>query len=870
MRWWARLLRRDRVERELDAELRYDFDRRVDDFVAAGMTPEDARRAAILEFGGLDQIKERCRDARGTRWLEDLAADTRYALRLLRKDRAFAAVAIVALGLGLAVFSTQFAIVEAYCLRGLPIDRPDRVAFIGMRDIEHNNTVAVSYADFADISRSATAFTAIAAAGTASVSLGDSGQAADSVLAAFVSVPTLRLLGRAPAIGRDFQDEDGRPGAPPTVLLSDRVWHGRYNADPAIVGRAVRIGGTPATIVGVMPGGFSFPEHPDIWMPLEQMPGLRSARRAARTLSVFARLRDGVALPQAQAELDAIGRRLAAEFAESNADTLPAAEPINAHYNGSLSHPAWRAFMIVGILVVVIACANVANLMLKRSAVRAREMAMRTAIGATRLRIVRQLLVESSVLASAGGLLGLALSAIALQLFLRAVPAVAIPYGGLSINFRVLAVLAAVTMGTVVVFGLVPALGAAPRDVGGALKTGSLSVTHDTRVRRWTTGFLTIEFGLTVLLVSAVGISLASFRQAQGPDARIDRDHLLTLRLAASAERYNTSAARRDLYERLGDRLGAMPGVVTLSFTSTLGLTGPSSQIEREGPRPSGASGTPSPGTLSVDHAYFSVLGLSLASGRPFDPRGDRAGQAEAIVNERLASLLFSDGGAIGGRIRVAPKARGEEAPWRTIVGIAPNLRQAPGAAPDPIVYLPFDASLPARPALLIRTTGEPAALAPLVREMVRGVDADLPIVALESARQAERNAGWNARISQNIIGTIVFIAVALATVGLYAVTAYGVARRRREIGIRVTLGARPASLIWLVARGAVVRVGAGFAAGFAMNVFTKVVGGPSGSLDPVNLLGIVLVLAIVALLATVAPALRALRVDPVAALRSE
>ena len=869
MGWWRRLIRRDAIEHELDAELRYDVDRRVDDFIASGLSREDARRAAILEFGGLDQIKERCRDARGTRWLEDVLADVRYALRLLGKDRTFAAVAIVALGLGLAVFSTQFAIVEAYCLRGLPIERPDRVAFIGMRNWQHGNT-GMSYADAVDISRAATAFAATAAAGTASVSLGDSGQAADSVLAAFVSGPTLRVLGRAPAIGRDFRDEDAGSGAQPAVLLSHAVWQTRYDADPAIAGRAVRINGTSATIVGVMPEGFSFPEHPDIWMPLEQMPGLRSARRDARTLSLFARLRDDVAWPQVQPELDAIGARLAAEFPESNTGVLPAAEPINEHYNGSLSNPAWRAFMIVGILVVVIACANVANLMLMRSVVRAREMAMRTALGATRVRIVGQLLVESAVLASAAGLLGLALSVMALQLFIHAVPVVAIPYGGLSINFRVLAVVAAVTMGTVLLFGLMPALGAAPRDVGGALKTGSLSVTQDVRVRRWTTGFLTIEFGLTVLLVSAVGLSLATFRQAQGPDARIDRDHLLTLRLAAAAERYHTPAARRDLYDRLSDRLGAIPGVITVSFASTLGLTGPSSQIERERPRPSAPSGQLSAGTLSIDHAYFSALGLSVAGGRPFDPRGDPAGEPEVIVNERLAALLFPDGPAIGRRIRVAPTARGGESPWRTIVGIAPNLRQAPGLAPDPIVYLPFDASLPARPALFIHGVGDPAALAPLVRETVRGVDADLPIVGLETARQAERNAGWNGRISQNIIGTIVFIAVALATVGLYAVTAYGVARRRREIGIRVTLGAGRGTVIWLVARGVVVQVGAGFAAGFVMNLFTKVVGGPTGSLDPLNLLSVALVLATVALFATMAPARRALRVDPVSALRAE
>ena len=868
MRWWGRLLRRDRVERELDAELRYHVDRRVEDLVGEGLGVEEARRAARLEFGGVDQIKELCRDARGTRWLEDLAGDARYAARLLRKDRGFAAVAIAALGLGLAVNNTQFAIVDGYCLRGLPIARADRVAFVAMRDRQHG-TAAMSYADFVDVRRTATTFAEMAAAGMRPVSVGDAAQAAEGAAAAFVSVSTLHLLGRAPAAGRDFREDDARAGAPLAVLLSHRLWQRRYGADRSIIGGAVRISGTPAVVIGVMPEGFTFPDHADLWLPLERMAGLREARRDVRTLSVFGRLRDE--LPQAQAELDAIGARLAAEYPDTNAGMTPSAEPINAHYSGRIGDPAWMAFTIVGILVIVIACANVANLMLMRSAVRGREVAMRVALGATRLRIVRQLLVESAFLAVGGALLGLALSALALRLFVQAIPAAAIPYGGLSFDGRVLAVLAAVTMGTVVFSGLVPALSAVPADVNGALRAGSFPATHDVRVRRWTTGFLTVEFGLTVLLVSAVGLSVQTFRAARGASERIDRAHLLALRIAPSTERYATAAQRADLYERLRSRLRAVGGVTGITFTSHLPLGGATPlQFERAGDVRASGERRPVAWTVAIDPEYAATLGLSTIRGRGFDAGSGRAG--EALVNERLVQSFFDGRDPIGEHIRLASDASGlPSAPWLTIVGIMPDVRQNPPVLPDPIVYLPFAPAPPARAAVIVRARDDPAALAPLVREQVHAVDPDLPIVALQTARQAEREAGWNARMSENIITTIAFVAVLLAIVGLYAVTAYGVARRRREIGIRVALGAPTARIVWLVMRGAFLHVAAGLAAGLVMkNVWATLFGGPGIGLDLGNIVGIVVVLAVVALIASLAPAVRAIRVNPLETLRAE
>src|SRR5262249_3886838 len=269
-------------------------------------------------------------------------------------------------------------------------------------------------------------------------------------------------------------------------------------------------------------------------------------------------------------------------------------------------------------------------------------------------------------------------------------------------------------------------------------------------------------------------------------------------------------------------------------------LAGAPNQVEREGDAPVPETNRLMVPAISVDAAYFRALGLPLASGRSFDGSGDRAGAREVVVNERLAHVLFPKGDAIGRRLRVAPQ-QAKDAPLRTIVGIAPDLRQAPGSAPDPIVYLPFDASLPARPALFIRTAGDPAALAPLVREQVQGADPDLPIVALQTARQAERGAGWNAPASPHIIRTIPFIAVTLAAVGLYAVTAYGVARRTREIGIRVALGAQPGRLLWLVARGTLVRLAAGLMAGLVMmNLWGRAFGGPGAGFDPGNMLSIV------------------------------
>ena len=470
-------------------------------------------------------------------------ADGRYALRLLGRDRAFAAVAIVALGLGIGVNNTQFTIVEGYCLRGLPVARADRVVFIGTATRRRGDTV-MSLADFIDIRPrrdDVEASRRPPASDPRVARRRRSGRRQRD--AAFISASTLRHRGHPPPLGRDSQDEDASPGAPVAVLLSTASGSRAKTGHPADRRPRRSHRRRPGVVVGVIPDGFIVSGSCRIGLPLEQMPGLRQARRDARTLRMFAAPARGVALAQAHTELDAIGGGSRRSFPRRNADIMPSAQSINAHYNGR-SPTRLDAFTLVGVLVVVIACANVTNLMLMRSAVRAREIAMRSALGATRGRIVRPAARRERGARDARRPLGLALSVIGVRLFIHAIPARRFRSTAFG-QCAVLAVLSAVTLGTVLLSGLLPAFSAVPTDIDGALKTGGSRWPTTAASADGRSAFLTVEFGLTVLLVSAVGLSLAELsRRREAPPKRIERAHL-TFRLAPAPARYGTAARTR-------------------------------------------------------------------------------------------------------------------------------------------------------------------------------------------------------------------------------------------------------------------------------------------------------------------------------------
>ena len=443
MNWWQRLRRRPQLERELDAELQDHFDRQVLDNVRAGLSGEEARRRARLGFGGADGVKEACRDARGTRWVEDIAQDARFAVRLLAKERWFTLAAVAALGLGLGVGAMIITIMNAYYFRGLPV-APDRILSVGTRDAAGRER-GLSYLELQDWRESARSFSALAAFGTAMLTISEEGQAPDRVPGAYISANGFRVLGVAPFLGRDFAADDDRPGAPGVVILGHRLWTSRYGADVNAVGRTVKVAGVPAVVIGVMPEGFGFPFLQTLWQPLASMPALTGQPRDARTLDVFGRLADGVSADEGRAELAAIAARQSLEYPQTNTGVQATAVRFGEQQVGRLEKaPGPLMVIATALFVLLIACANVANLLLARAAGRSREISIRASVGATRWRIVRQLLVESVLLAFAGGALGLWLSTfgvgIVAGLFEGNVPYWLVP----SVDSRVLAVLAGV------------------------------------------------------------------------------------------------------------------------------------------------------------------------------------------------------------------------------------------------------------------------------------------------------------------------------------------------------------------------------------------------------------------------------------------
>ena len=530
MTWWQRLLNRDRLERELDAELRYHFDRQVEAFVQAGMSEPDARRLARRELGGDDQLKERCRDVRGTRWVADVVQDATFAGRLLAKERWFSCAAVVILALGIAVTGMVVTIINGYNFRGLPVDDPERVLDIGSRDLSGREG-GVAYLEYETL-RDARSFAAVGGFADATMTIGDHGQSPESLGGAYVSREAFEILEERAVLGRRFSPEDDRAGAVPVAILGYRLWASRYGSDPAVVGRSVTINGTSSMVIGIMREGFEFPFRHGLWLPLSQMPGIDVQRRDERSLGVIARLASDVGPGRARAELAAISTNLTRDYRETNDRVQLTAARFGVQQVGRLgdSQPP-VVLLVTAVFVLLIACANVANLLLARSTVRAREVAVRAALGATRWRIVRQLLVESLLLSAVAGAVGIWLSRFGVQ-FVASAFGRNVPYWmHFPIDTHVLVVLVVVCATCTLAFGLGPALVASRADVSRVMKEGGRTGIAP-RIRRWTQALLVAELAITVTLLAGAGLLVRSFLAVYGADQVIDASHVLTMEIA--------------------------------------------------------------------------------------------------------------------------------------------------------------------------------------------------------------------------------------------------------------------------------------------------------------------------------------------------
>ena len=812
-------------------------------------------------------------------WIQDAAGDAALSMRLLRKDFAFTAVAVLVLGAGIGVSNTQFTLLNAICLRGLPIERPDRVLSVGARDAR-DRRLGLSYREFEQLKSAVPAFAGIAATADVPVAVGDADRAPDRAVATYMSAAAFGLLGKRPLLGRDFEVRDDRPGAQPVAILANGLWKARYGSDPAVVGRTIRINGVSTLVVGIAPERFEFPVRTDVWQPLALMPHVRTDRRTARVLAVFGRLKDGATRAEATGQLSTTSAALAHDFPDTNQAVTLTTVPINDVYNADITNPAWLAFITVAVVVLLIACANVASLLLMRAVGRSHEMSIRSSLGASRGRLVRQLLVESAVLAAVGGIVGAAFSSAGARLLWTLIPPKTLPFWmTFTIDRRGLVVLSVMTLTTVFVFGLVPALHVARTDVHQLLKDGARTGTAGTRARRWTTVMLALEFGLTTILTAALMVGYRQARSAIRADIVVDPTNLATTWVTLPPERYKNADDRLAFFTRLDRRLGSAPNVQSTAIATALPLGGATARLlSIEGTPPVTGGAAPTVWTVTVSPAYFDVLSLPLPRGRPFTERDGAPGSETAIVNRRFAQMFFDGADPVGRRIGLRTSATsGAAPPWLTVVGEAPTVRQRGLPTPDPIVYLPLRTDPPATAAIVLRTR-DGIAIAPALRDVVHDIDPDLPLSGVMSLDDAMAASQWNGRTSTILLNTIVCVALLLAAAGLYAVTAHAVGQRAREIGVRMALGARTPQIVWLVVRGALAQLGIGLLVGVAGTMlWNRAFSGagtapPTGPRvdDPLTLASVIAVLVVVAAAAAAWPALRASRIDPAVVLRSD
>ena len=810
--------------------------------------------------------------------------DLRFSLRQLLRQPGHTVTSVLALGVGIGLVTAMFSIVYGFLLRGLPVPGPDRLLHVASANPGRGEPVLeVFLHDFQDFRERQRSFQGLAAYYGGSVNLSDpaspsgNGAAPERFDGLFSSANLFDVLRVPPVLGRTFAKGEDAPGAPPVVLISDGVWRRRYHADPNVVGKPVRINGEAGTIIGVLPPGFGFPLSSEVWTPMRLDP-LRLPRGDGQTLQLIGRLRDGVTLESAQAEIAALAEALAAEHPQTNQGRTALVRPwLESALSPAIAQLLW-VMLGACAFVLLIACANVASLTLARAARRTREIAIRAALGAGRRRLVGHILLESLLLAAFGAVLGVLLAALGVKLFSLGIAGSNPPFWArIAVDPAALLFTLGATVAAGLLSGLTPAIQASRADLGEVLKDegrGSSSL----RLGRFSRWIVMGEVAFSCLLLVGAGLMVRSVVRLKNLDLGFDTARLFTGQISLSPAVHPREADRLAFCDDVLRRLEPQPDVAAVAITTHLpGDFSALSNYQPEGRSYPSENDLPVAHVAMVSPAYFDVLGVKpLPGGRTFGPQDTAAGQPVVIVNRAFAAEAWPNQDPIGRRVRFADEAGEHAKPWRTVVGVVPDLHM--GGRDDAIgwpegVYLPLAQRTPDTVALLARTrTPDPLALTAAVRRQVAALDPDLPVYQIRSLDEQLAHNRFFPNLFASLFAVFGAAALVLAAVGIYGVLAASVQQRTQEIGIRMALGAQRGSVLRLILRRGMGQLLAGLVAGLAGAFFTSrlLVAYLSGiqPRDPLTFLLVPLALAAVAFVACWIPARRAMKTDPLIAIR--
>jgi predicted permease len=876
MTWWHRLWRRKQMEDQLDRELRFHLDQHAADLIARGLPPDKAYRDARIALGGPQQVKEQCRDARGTRWLEDLLQDIRYALRTLRHKPGFAAVALSTLALGIGATTVMFTVVNGVLLKPLLYPEPERLLTLHGQTDKYGEQWGFSYPDFRDYQRNSHS-SAIAAWNYNGGTLSEPGEA-EYVEGRQISSELFTVLGIPLARGRAFLPEEDRPGAPPVAVIGYRLWQSRFGGSPAAINGRLVFDGKPYTVVGIAPANFQLDGEADLFTPLGQVTEPRMQNREARMLRVVARLLPGMTTGAAQAELTLIGSHLAEQYPQSNAGRRIVEHPLRQDLVGDVRPTLWLLLGAVS-LVLLIACVNVATLLLARAVSRERELAMRVALGAGRGRLIRQCLSESAVLGLCGGALGVLLAAIGIRPFVVFWPGSLPRAEEVRLDWQVLLLAVAASLACGLFFGLAPALRAPAQKLEQALRSGARTVARGSR--RLHSGFVISEIALAVVLLVAAGVLGRTVLRLSSLDPGINIRHVLVTRVALGAGAIEKDPAHlRTAWQDILDRSRRVPGAQSAALSDIIPM--------RVGQNALGYWTTPTPPPLNrmpialastVTPDYLKVMGIQLRRGRFIDDHDRIGAQAVVVIDEVLAQHAFGTADPVGKRLWISNIGPTQ------VIGVVGHVRHwgladddqskvrdqiyyAFAQVPDQLMRL-FSSFM----SLAIRTSIPPLQVVEPLRRNLRADTGDQILYDVRSMEQLASASLARQRFLLMLFGLFAGLALLLACIGIYGVLAYVTSQRVPEIAL-LALGASSRDVLGLVLgqtlRMILAGVGVGLGSAFAAaRLLEKLVAGVR-STDASTFLIMVSVLIATALFASFLPARRASRIDPVSALRQE